>query len=333
MNSLIIQFLRYYKTIKGVSGHTLRNYCVDLNAFKELLELQILRVQKEKTSPKISLKDLEKEEEQKMSMDIKAVDKKAIRAYLSALHLKKVSRKTLLRKISSLRSFFKFLTKEELIEENPMDFIDSPKAQKRIPVTLTYEQVEAFMEKPDTASYFGVRDRCVLELFYSSGLRLSELVGLNREDVDLQRLWMKVRGKGKKERLVPITTKAAQWLKEYLRHPEREVETKTHKAEIDKRAIFLNKWGKRITTRSIDRLFKEYFKLSGFAQEVTPHTLRHTIATHWLEKGMDLKTIQVLLGHESLSTTTIYTQVSAKVKKEVYEKTHPRAKKKKVGKR
>ncbi len=331
MNSYIAQFLRYYKTVKAASIHTLRNYCIDLNGFKELLELKTLQLPKEKLSPKVSLANLESSLSEDL-LKVALIDKKMIRAYLSSLHLDKVSRKTLLRRIASLRSFFKFLTQEKVIQENPMDLIDSPKAEKRIPSTITYEQVEMFMEKPDIHTYFGVRDRCVLELFYSSGLRISELVGLNREDIDLNRQCLKVKGKGKKERVVPMTRHAKEWLKSYLTHSERHQTTKEHAAEKDAKAIFLNKWGQRITTRSVDRLFKYYFLQCGFANEVTPHTLRHTIATHWLERGMDLKTIQILLGHESLSTTTIYTQVSTKVKKEVYNKAHPRAKKKSLGK-
>lgn len=327
MNEWMIKFLRYYKIVKGVSEHTLRNYCMDLDAFKTLLETDVFHVTQEQRTPRMTLGSLDRETIQG-SIDIKSIDKRAIRAYLSSLHLAQVSKKTLLRRLSCLRSFFKFLTKEQAIESNPMDLIDSPKADKKIPVTLTYAQVQAFIEQPDLQTYLGVRDRAILELFYSSGLRLSELVGLNRQDVDLNKLWMKVRGKGKKERLIPITAHAARWIKQYLLHPLRGATTKTHKAEVDKKAIFLNKWGTRLTARSVDRLFKEYFQSSGFAQEVTPHTLRHTVATHWLERGMDLKTIQTLLGHESLSTTTIYTQVSSRVKIDVYNKAHPRAQKK-----
>ena len=326
MNSWILRFLRYYKTIKGVSSNTLRNYCMDLNGFREFLEVEVYRLDEKQKTSKVTLEDLEKEF-LSGGPDVGAIDKKMLRGYLSSLHLHEVHRNTILRRLSALRSFFKFLAKEKAIESNPMEAIDSPKASKKLPVTLTYEQVEVFMGKPDIKEYMGVRDRCILELFYSSGLRLSELVGLNREDLDLNRLWMKVKGKGKKERLIPITAGAAKWLKMYLKHPERHLDTVEHRAEVDTHAIFLNKWGKRLTARSVDRLFQHYFRLSGFAHEVTPHTLRHTIATHWLEKGMDLKTIQVLLGHESLSTTTIYTQVSPKVKKEAYDKAHPRARK------
>ena len=136
---------------------------------------------------------------------------------------------------------------------------------------------------------------------------------------------MKLRGKGKKERIVPITKNAAEWVQSYLEHPERRLNSTSHSPEVDPKAIFLNKHGTRLTTRSVDRKFDYYLKQSGSASHITPHTIRHTIATHWLENGMDLKTIQVLLGHSSLSTTTIYTQVSTKLKKKIYDKTHPRA--------
>ncbi|MEI6243007.1 MAG: tyrosine-type recombinase/integrase, partial [Chlamydiota bacterium] len=171
----------------------------------------------------------------------------------------------------------------------------------------------------------GYRDRSTMELFYSSGLRLSELVQLNRQDLDTGRGVLHIRGKGKKGRVVPITKTAMEWIVSYLNHEERLVKTTEHEAEEDTEAIFLNKWGRRLTVRSIDRHFQTYLKQSGLLGKITPHTIRHTIATHWLEKGMDLKTIQLLLGHSSLSTTTIYTHVSPKLKRAVYDKTHPRA--------
>jgi integrase/recombinase XerC len=148
---------------------------------------------------------------------------------------------------------------------------------------------------------------------------------LDREDLDGGSLRLRLKGKGKKQRNVPITRTAMQWMIDYLEHPERHLDGKAHKSQADAKAVFLNKWGKRITARSIDRLFKQYLKKSGLSGKITPHTIRHTIATHWLEKGMDLKTIQVLLGHSSLATTTIYTQVSSRLKREVYDKAHPLA--------
>ena len=158
-----------------------------------------------------------------------------------------------------------------------------------------------------------------MELFYSSGLRVSELAGLNRADFDTSELLFVVRGKGKKERIVPITENAAQWIARYIAHPERV------SIQKDSEAIFLNRFGTRLTTRSIDRLFSFYLTKSGFADTITPHVIRHTIATHWLEQGMDLKTIQVLLGHSSMATTTIYAEVSSDLKKRVVAALHPRA--------
>lgn len=285
------KFITYLRSVKNASEHTLRNYNLDLSLFGAFME--------------------------KESLTLPKVDKRVVRAYLAHLALKNASKRTLARRLSSLRSFFQFLTREKKIVHNPMDEIESPKLDKRLPATLNYEQIERLFAQPDTSCYLGFRDRTAMELFYSSGLRVSELVGLNREDFDYPNLRLKVRGKGKKERVVPITKSAATWIHNYLGHVERE--------EKDARAIFINKLGTRLTVRSIDRKFKEYLKMSGLSGRITPHTIRHAIATHWLEKGMDLKTIQVLLGHSSLATTTIYTQVSSKLKREVYEKTHPLA--------
>lgn len=292
-------FLEYLKVVKNASEHTIRNYRIDLERFIAFLD-----------TPKLD-----------------SIDKRAIRGYLSALALKPAPKRTVLRHISTLRSFFKYLLKEKILSHNPMDEIESPKLEKTIPVSLSYDQVERLFAQPDTQTYLGFRDRCIMELFYSSGLRISELAGLNRKDFDGVNFTLNVFGKGKKQRIVPITKNAAGWIQDYLNHPQRHNEGESHKPQKDDQAIFLNKWGKRLTVRSIDRSFEAYLKKSGLAGDITPHTIRHTIATHWLEKGMDLKTIQVLLGHRSLATTTIYTQVSSKLKREVYEKAHPLAKK------
>lgn len=224
-----------------------------------------------------------------------------------------------------MRSFFKFALQKKWIEHSPIEDIDSPKREKKLPVSLNYDQVQLLFQQPDVENYLGYRDRVMMELFYSSGLRLSELVGLSREDLDLNRKMMKIFGKGKKQRNIPMTQTAADWVRNYLNHPMRKIDTPIHKSEDDGKAIFLNKWGKRISTRSVDRAFRRYLKMSGLSEKITPHTIRHTIATHWLENGMDLKTIQMLLGHESLATTTIYTHVSPRIKREVYDKAHPRA--------
>jgi integrase/recombinase XerC len=314
------QFLNYLRVVKNASEHTLRNYGLDLEAFKIFFEEEILKLEPElhskKLKPGLVLPPF-------TPFSVVDIDKRAVRAYLATLAAKSATKKTVLRRLSTLRSFYKFLIKERHIEQNPLDEIDSPKLAKKIPPSLTYDQVERLFEQPDTSSYLGFRDRSIMELFYSSGLRISELVGLNRQDFDERNYRLRVMGKGKKERIVPMTRTAVKWLKDYLEHPERHCNIGDHQAQIDEKAIFLNKWGKRLTARSVDRKFEEYLKASGLVGKITPHTIRHTIATHWLEKGMDLKTIQVLLGHSCLATTTIYTRVSSRLKREVYEKSHP----------
>lgn len=298
----IERFLSYLNLAKGVSEHTLRGYRLDLNSFYSFAQNEM----GENGGPQ-------------------NVTKRLIRRYLSHLYQKSSSTRTVLRRLSALRSFYKYAIREKLVSENPLEEIDSPKKEKRLPVSISYSQVQHLFEQPDLSEYLGLRDRAILELFYSSGLRLSELAALNRHDFDARNLILNVFGKGKKQRQAPITQTAADWILRYLNHPERHLDGKAHQAEKDKEAIFLNKWGTRLTPRSIDRFFAVYLKASGLSERITPHTIRHTIATHWLENGMDLKTIQMLLGHTSLATTTIYTHVSSKLKREVYDKTHPRA--------
>ncbi len=289
------RFIFHIKTARGASAHTLRAYRSDLSFFAAFSEKELVK-------KGLSLEDL---------------SKRIIRRYLSHLHEKGVSTGTVLRHLSALRSLFKFAVKERWASENPLDEIDAPKREQRLPKVLLYSQVELLFSQPDTSNYLGYRDRAMMELLYSSALRLSEITGLNHWDFNESQRLLRVMGKGRKERQVPITATAVQWVSSYLHHPERD--------EKDSNAIFLNRWGKRLTPRSVDRHFAQYLKASGLSERITPHTIRHTIATHWLEKGMDLKTIQLLLGHASLEATTIYTHVSPKLKREVYDKTHPRA--------
>jgi len=294
------RFLKHLCLVKGVSEHTLRAYTLDLNGFCSFYQGEELALTQ--------------------------VTKRGVRRYLAHLHETGSSTKTIQRRLSSLRSLFRFLVQEKLVDESPLDGIESPKKERKLPVSIGYEQVEHLFSQPDLSSYLGLRDRAIMELLYSSGLRLSEIVGLSRADFDEKQLTLSIFGKGKKQRSAPITETAAGWILKYLRSPERGLETREHKAEADPRAIFLNRWGKRLSARSVDRNFATYLKSSGLSERITPHTIRHTIATHWLENGMDLKTIQLLLGHTSLATTTIYTHVSMKLKREVYDRTHPRAK-------
>ncbi|MBN4067404.1 tyrosine recombinase XerC [Simkania negevensis] len=320
-------FLEYLRAVQNASEHTVRNYTIDLNSLKNYIEESALGNNEEEKSEKIyynrSYYDRDTENDDKI--DLRQIDRKIVRGFLATMTEKQASKRTLVRRLSSLRTFFKFLVRNGHLSTNPLEEVEGPKLQRGLPASLSYEQVQRLFDQPDTATYLGLRDRCIMELFYSSGLRVSELVNLDREDFDIESLLVRLRGKGKKERVVPITKNATNWITHYLNHPERLRDIDGHLAEIDPNAIFLNKLGTRLTTRSVDRKFSKYLTQSGLSAKITPHTIRHTIATHWLENGMDLKTIQLLLGHNSLATTTIYTKVSTKLKKEVYDKTHPRA--------
>ncbi len=284
-------YLNHLEWVKLSSKHTIRAYKKDLESFLSFL-------QKEK----------------------KKVGKPSILAFLGRLQEQKKTNKTIVRTLSSIRSFLQFLVQKKLLPSNPVKEVKGPKLEKRLPKTISYQQIDILFQTVDVETVFGVRDRAMMELFYSSALRLSELCGLNEKDIHFPTRQLLVRGKGKKERVIPVTKTALKWIEKYLSQTERK------KTQKDREALFLNRWGRRLTSRSVDRIFKQYIHKANLPSDITPHTIRHTIATHWLEEGMDLKTIQSLLGHSSLSTTTIYTHVSTKLKKEVYDKTHPRAK-------
>ncbi|MFN0064623.1 MAG: tyrosine recombinase XerC [Chlamydiales bacterium] len=313
------RFLEYLRYVKNASEHTVRNYCIDLNALKIFLEKHLNL----KPTEKIHFDRPYSGESERIPLS--QIDRLVLRRFLAELADNKIAKRSVVRRLSSLRSYFKFCIQQNLLEKNPLELLESPKLDKRIPYSLSFGEVQRLFDQPDTSGYLGFRDRVIMELFYSSGLRVSELVGLNRADLDQESLLVKLRGKGRKERVVPITKNAADWIKAYLDHNERHKNFDGHLAQVDDQAIFLNRNGTRLTARSVDRNFDKYLTASGLAGKVTPHTIRHTIATHWLENGMDLKTIQTLLGHSSLATTTLYTQVSTRLKKEVYDKTHPRA--------
>lgn len=326
----IYRFLQHLRVVKNASEHTLRNYAIDLNSLKSFLEHEQFPTHKtEQLPPKIHHKQREQGalsvEEEDALLPLQTIDKKTLRAFLASLSDQGSGKRTIARRLAALRTFFRFAHTQEWIAINPAEELEHPKLEKRLPTSLNYDQVLKLFDQPDTSTYLGFRDRTIMELFYSSGIRVSELVGLNRTDFDPQNLLLKVKGKGNKERIIPITKNASDWITAYLNNPERHANCDGHLAQIDPYAIFLNKRGTRLTTRSVDRKFDLYLKSSGLAGKITPHTIRHTIATHWLENGMDLKTIQIILGHHSLSTTTIYTQVSPKLKKKVYDQSHPRA--------
>ncbi|CDR33510.1 tyrosine recombinase XerC [Criblamydia sequanensis] len=321
-------FLAHLKIIKNASEHTIRNYSIDLNDFKDFWENEILSLKDPEEKPfKICYQtSYEKRVSEKDHLlDLKNCSRLTLRKYLAFLKEKNASSRTIARRLSALRSLFKYASVKKHIEASPAEEMETPKIEKKIPCTLSYDEILKLFNQPDTRTLLGFRDRVIMELFYSSGLRVSELVSLNREDFDYKNLLLKLKGKGKKERIVPITKNAADWILAYLNHSERYEEVDGHLKENDPEAIFLNRLGTRLTPRSVDRNFDRYLMMSSLAGKVTPHTIRHTIATHWLENGMDLKTIQALLGHSCLTTTTIYTHVSIDLKKAVYDEAHPRA--------
>lgn len=286
-NESILSFLDYLRLVRQLSPHTLRNYGVDLRSYLDFSK--------------------------------GAMERQTIRQFLAYLYNSKTSKKTVARRLSALRTFSKYLLRQGVLQENPLFEIKTPKLAKKLPACITPAQVIQLFSAPSIKTYLGVRDRCIMELFYATGIRVAELCSLNKGDIDLENLLIQVLGKGNKERRIPLTKIGALWLKQCLTHPKR--------LERDRKAIFLNRSGSRLTTRSVDRLFNFYKRKACIAVPLTPHTLRHTLATNFLENGMDLKTIQEILGHTNLATTTIYTQVSGKLKKEAYDKAHPLAKK------
>jgi integrase/recombinase XerC len=302
---LIYQFIHYLSVEKNASPHTCRCYQRDLKGFEDFLKSSGVHV-----SPA-------------GEAAIEKADRIAIRKYLGFLH-RKNKKSSIARKISTLRSFFKYLVKEQVVPFNPAKGVSTPKVEKTLPTTLTVDEAFRLMESPNRVSAKplegskekGLRDRAILELLYSSGLRVSELVGLNSNQLDLDLGIVRVMGKGRKERIVPVGVKAIEATKSYLQ------ERRMVKGDGP---IFVNSLGGRLTARSVGRLIKKYTRHSGIFRKVSPHSLRHTFATHLLDAGADIREIQEMLGHSSLSTTQRYTHVSMGKLMEVYDKAHPRS--------
>ncbi len=289
MQRYVDKFIRYLEIEREVSPHTSLNYRVDFKRFAQFLG-------------KKRLED---------------VDYLFIRLFLADLRHKNLSRASIARILSSLRSFFKFLARERLVKANPLSGIATPKKEKKLPVFMQEAEVSKLIEAP-ADDILGLRDKAILETLYSTGMRVSELVNIDIDKCDFVGGVIKVFGKGKKERLVPIGDKASCAIDNYMK-ASRLIRLR------EKRAIFLNKNGKRITDRSVRRVIDRYVKKVSLQNDISPHTLRHSFATHLLNRGADLRSVQELLGHASLSTTQIYTHVSTKRMKEAYQKAHPRA--------
>ena len=290
LDRFVHKFISYLEIEKNASSHTITNYKIDLRGFSE------------------SIKD-------KPIENVTHID---VRLFLAKLKEKNFSKSSVARKIAALRSFFKFLYREGLIKANPAVGLSTPKIEKKLPLFLDTSDVVKLLESPDSSDDIGLRDRAILETLYSTGIRVSELVGLDIEDIDFISGVLKVRGKGKKERLVPIGDKALRAIKAYFE--------KIGVTEINEsKPVFLNKSKRRVSDRAVRRIVDKYIRKSSLNENISPHSLRHSFATHMLDRGADLRSVQELLGHASLSTTQIYTHVTTDRLKSIYDKVHPRA--------
>lgn len=298
MKENLPKFVHWLDLIKSYSKNTIDSYQLDLNEFISSL------------NPDTKVCDVVTDN---------------VRTYVVSLHGKN-SAATVARKLSSLRTFFRFLCKENIIDKDPMIGVHSPKLTGAIPVFLTVDEAFALLEEPKQGDTFYLRDRAMLELLYSTGLRVSELVSRNIEDLDFEAEVLRVSGKGGKERLVPVGMPAIEALQKYL--PQRDsllIARMGRGKQADVKAMFLNGRGGRISVRSVERIVKFYGERARILQNVTPHALRHSFATHLLEMGADLRSVQELLGHVSLSTTQRYTHLSLDHLLEVYDNAHPLA--------
>jgi len=255
--------------------------------------------------------------------NLQSVDRSIIRKYIVNLKKSNYSTRSICRKISTIRSFFKFLSKEGIVKNNPTINLIAPKIDKKLPYFLYLQELNKLIEAPPRHTIFGIRDRAILELLYGTGMRVGELVNLNIHDIDLYEKTIRVFGKGSKERILPFNNPSIKAIQEYLtsRHLFRK---NVSINKNDQNALLLNRFGSRLSTRSIRRIIIKYMKIAGLNKKISPHVLRHSFATHLLGGGADLRSVQELLGHESLSTTQIYTHITKERLKIIYKKSHPR---------
>jgi integrase/recombinase XerC len=298
MRPQIGQFLQYLRVERGASPHTLKSYREDLHALAEYL------ADGEGRSPAPG-----------------GITMGELRGFLSALHEAGYAKSSISRRLASVRSFMRFGQREGWAKSNPAKALRNPRKSRKLPHFLTTEEVGKLLDAPKGTGAQSVRDRAILETLYSAGLRVSELVGLADGHLDYAAGIVRVRGKGKRERLAPIGSYAARALKHWL-----EIRKLSPREKTGREApVFTNKFGTRLTTRSVARMLEKYLKETGLDSRTSPHTLRHSFATHLLDRGADIRSVQELLGHKSLVTTQIYTHVSTANLRAAYEKAHPRA--------
>lgn len=295
----VARFKSYLTVEKNDSPLTVSNYEADIRHFADFLT--------SKGKP----------------ADWPAVKVLDIRSYLAYMHQQEFARKTIARRISSLRSFYRYLRREGVVSMNPFTKVRTPKLEKKLPVFLEEFEIDLLLRMPDVTTELGRRDRAILEMLYSTGCRVSELVGLTLDRLDLGNRYVLLLGKGNKERLVPLGHPCVRAMEHYLQESRRQLMVKYKAAPHD--TVFVNSRGGPLTARSVRRILDRYVEMTAMQKHVSPHTIRHTFATHLLDHGADLRSVQELLGHVSLSTTQIYTHVTAERLTAVYEKHHPRA--------
>jgi len=329
-STVVQEFLNYLNFEKRFSEHTAKCYEADLRQFSEYLigdsgcetssdgQISLSHSKSGEAGPATAVAT-----QTDVGVDhlLLAVETDAVRAYLAFLNDKQYSKATVARKLATLRSFYKFLVKRSRLGSNPVAVVRTPKQEKKLPKFLEYEDVKKLLETPPMNNWLGARDRAILETLYSTGIRVSELVALNMDDIDFLGEVIHIRGKGKKERIAPISSSALQVIQHYIEFRNKRAQSNSN---FDSKVLFVNKHGGRLSTRSVRRKMDKYLKMAGLDPAISPHTLRHSFATHMLNNGADLRSVQELLGHQSLSTTQVYTHLTTRKLKEVYEHAHPR---------
>ncbi|MCR3923410.1 MAG: site-specific tyrosine recombinase XerD [Firmicutes bacterium] len=295
MERTLREFIHYLSVEKGLATNTLEAYNRDLLAFCDYLKRN----------------GVTKFEE---------VVRSTIMGYLRVLQKSGKATSTLSRNIASIRSFYNYLFQERRVMENPTTELESPKLEKKLPRVLTTHEVDILLDQPDRLNVGGLRDKAMLELIYATGIRVSELMSLDVTDVNLDAGFIRCMGKGSKERIVPLGSVAIRHVGEYVGRGRPKMIRLSTEA-----AMFVNQHGKRLTRQGFWKILKKYAQQAGISKDITPHTMRHSFATHLLDNGADLRSVQEMLGHADISTTQIYTQVTRHKLRDVYEKTHPRA--------
>ena len=295
MESYVNQFINYLDVERGLAQNTLESYGRDLHQIENYLE------------------------DGNMGM-LKDSNRTTIITYLGSLQTKGRAVSTISRNLAAIKSFYQYLVRERYLENDPAAKVESPKIEKKLPKVLTISEVEELLKQPSTLLPTGLRDKAMLELLYATGIRVSELISLNISDINLEMGYIKCYGKGAKERIVPLGSIAVKCVQDYLNKGRSKL-IRTY----EEAALFVNHHGNRLTRQGFWKIIKKYAHEAAIDKDITPHTLRHSFATHLLENGADLRSVQKMLGHADISTTQIYTHVTNNHLKEVYDKTHPRA--------